>query len=246
MSLLSSVVTDDNVQTEEDVLMSSGPLESGIYPCTVSMAYLKKVDSGALFVVLHLKTDTGREIRQDLCIASGDAKGNKNYFEKDGEKKFLPGFNIMESLCLLTAKKPLSAMAEEEKLVNVYDFEAKAEVAKKVPVLIDLIDKPCYAGVIKQTVDKKQKGDDGEYHPTGDVRDENELDKIFRAEDRFTTAEIRGRAETATFFDRWSEKWTGFTRDRTSKKGAADTGAGTSKALAVAGATAKPTESLFG
>jgi hypothetical protein len=57
-----------------------------------------------------------------------------------------------------------------------------------------------------------------------------------------TTAEIRAKAEAATFVDSWEGKWTGKTRDRS--KGASGT-AGMPKAGAAAASTRRPSSSLF-
>lgn len=244
MNMLASLATDSAIADEKDSVGSGGPLESGIYNCKVALAYLSKATSGALGLVLTLKTDSGKDIRQTLWMTSGTAKGCKNYYEKDGEKFYLPGFNMANSLALLTTGKEISQLETETKVVKVYSPEAKAEVPTKVEVLVDMLDKDILAGLIKQTVDKTKKNEaTGAYEPTGETREENELDKLFRARDRMTTAEIRAQAETATFIETWDAKWTGKTRDKS--KGAAGT-AGVPKAAGAAPAAAKkPTTSLF-
>lgn len=243
MSLLASLATDSSIAEEKDSVGSSGPLESGLYNATVAMAYLTKSAGGALGLVLNLKTDTNREIRQTLWMTSGTAKGCKNYYEKDGEKFYLPGFNHANSLALLTCAKEISALETETKVVNVYSSEAKAEVPTKVEVPMDLLGKEIIVGLLKQTVDKTKKNEStGIYEATGETRDENEIDKMFRASDRMTTAEIRAHAESATFIDTWATKHTGKTRDKS--KGASGT-AGAPKAAGAAPAAKKPTTSLF-
>jgi len=244
MSLLASLTTDSDIADEKDSVGSGGPLESGLYHCTVAMAYLGKAASGALSLVLTLKTEAGKEVRQTLWMTSGTAKGCKNYYEKDGEKHYLPGFNHANSLALLTCGKEISQLETETKVVNVYSPEAKNEVPTKVEVPVDLLGKEILVGLIKQTVDKTKKNENtGIYEPTGDTREENELDKLFRARDRMTTAEIRGKAETAAFADTWDAKWTGKTRDKS--KGASGTAGAPKAAGAPAAAAKKPTTSLF-
>lgn len=51
-----------------------------------------------------------------------------------------------------------------------------------------------------------------------------EIDKLFRAKDRMTTAEIRAQAEEPSFIETWEQKWAGKTRDK-SKGAAANAGA---------------------
>ena len=245
MSLLANLATDATIKNEKDSIGGSGPVDSGLYPFTVAMAYLNIASSGAMGLVLNLKTEDGKEVRQTLWMTSGTAKGGKNYYEKDGEKHYLPGFIHANALCLLTVGKEISALETEDKVINVYSAEAKAEVPTKVKVFMDLLNQPIIAGMIKQTVDKTVKNDAGVYVPTGETREENEIDKFFRAKDRMTTAEIRAQADTATFIDSWDQKWTGKVKDRA--KGAAAGVAGVPKNLGAAPAgTKKPTTSLFG
>jgi hypothetical protein len=244
MNMLANLTTDDTIADEKDSVGGGGVLDSGIYAAKIAMAYLTKASSGALGLVLDLKTEAGKNLKQTLWMTSGTAKGCKNYYEKDGEKHYLPGFLHANALALLTVGKEISQLETENKVVNVYSYEAKAEVPTKVDVLMDLLNQEIIVGVIKQTVDKTKKNEaTGVYEPTGETREENDIDKLFRASDRMTTAEIRAQAETATFIETWSNKWTGQVKNKA--KGAQGT-AGAPKAAAGAPAAAKkPTTSLF-
>ena len=245
MSLLSNLTTDETIANERDSVGGNGPLDSGLYNFTVNTAYINKSKGGALGLVLNLKSDSGRDLRQTLWMTSGTAKGCKNYYEdKNGAKQYLPGFIHANALALLTVGKEISALDTETKVISVYSAEAKAEVPTKVDMLMDLLGQEVLAGVLKQTVDKTAQNDAGEYVPTGETREENEIDKFFRAKDRKTTAEIRGQAEEASFVETWEQKWTGKTRDRS--KGAAGAGVAGAPKAATAAAAKKPTTSLFG
>src|SRR4030095_2600545 len=179
MSLLANLATDSSIMNDKDSVGSGGVLDSGLYPAKVSLAYAKKSDGGARGLVLHLKTAEGREIRQTLWMTSGTAKGCKNYYEtKDGEKRYLPGFTLANSLVQLTLDKEIAALDTEVKVVNVYSADVKAEVPTKVDMLVELLGTEILVGVIKQTVDKTQKSDSGAYVPTGETREENEIDKF--------------------------------------------------------------------
>lgn len=241
MSLLKNLTSDDTIANEKDSVGGGGVLDSGLYTSTVTLAYLTKSAGGAVGLVLNAKTDQGRDIRQTIYMTSGDAKGNKNYYEKDGQKSYLPGFIAANALALLSTGKEISELDTEMKVVKVYNYEAKAEVPTKVEVIVDLIGKEIVIGLIKQTVDKTQKSDAGVYVPTGETRDENEIDKFFRASDKMTTAEIRAAANEPTFYNTWAAKWQGQVRNKA--KGASGT-AGAPKAGAAG--SKKPTASLFG
>jgi hypothetical protein len=247
MNLLASLSTDPSIADEKDSVGSGGTVNSGLYPSKIKLAYLNKSQGGALGLVLALKTEEGRDIKQTLWMTSGTAKGCKNYYEKDGNKNYLPGFLLANSLTLLTCGQEISSMTTETKVVNVYSPDTKAEVPTKVEMLMDLLDKDIIAGVIKQIVDKNQKNDaTGNYEPTGETREENEIDKFFRAKDRMTTAEIRAQATEPVFINTWEEKWAGKTRDKSTKGGGTAGVPKTAGAPAAATGTKKPTSSLFG
>lgn len=243
MSLLKNIATDDSIQNEKDSVGSGGPVESGLYPSKVALAYVMKAASGALGLVTHFKTEAGRELRETFWMTSGTAKGGKNYYEKDGQKHYLPGFNVANSLALLTVGKEISELDTETKVVNVYSKEASAEVPTKVEVVTDLLNQDVILGIIKQTVNKNVKTEAG-YVATAETREENTVDKIFRASDRKTTAEIRAQADEATFIDTWETKWAGNTRDRTQPVNGAPKGAPAAAANGAA-KSSKPTTSLF-
>ena len=247
MNMLANLTTDDTIASEKDsVGGSSGPLASGLYPMTVAMAHISKSDGGATGLVLSLKTQDNKEVRQTLWMTSGTAKGGKNYYEKDGVKNYLPGFLLAQSLCLLAAGKEVSAVDIEQKVINLYSYDAKAEVPTKVNVVMDLLNKQILVGMIKQTVDKNAKNAAGVYVPTGETREENEIDKLFHAETQLTTAEIKAKATEGVFVNTWAAKHTGVTRNKA--KGAAAGGTAGAPRLAGAGTAPganKPKESLF-
>lgn len=246
MSLLANLTTSNDIADEKDNLGGGNRVrESGLYPMTIALAYLTKSKGGALALNLELKDDTG-SIKQQLWMTSGTEKGCKNYYEKDGEKHYLPGFLQANAICLLSIGKEIATLDTEVKVVNLYNYDTKAEVPTKVDMLVDLIGQPILVGLLKQTVDKNVKDAAGNYVASGETREENEIDKIFRASDRMTTAEIRAQATEAAFAAKWEEKWAGKTKDKSTK--AAGT-AGAPKAAgapAAAGAGNKPTNSLFG
>ena len=240
---LANLVSDSDIQDEVDSLGgTSRTLESGVYAAKINVAYITKSKGEATGIVLHLTTVDDREIRQTLWATSGKAKGKKNYYEdKNGNKKYLPGFIHANALALLTVGKEISTLETEERVIKLWNKDAGGEIPTKVDMITDLVGKEIYVGLIKQTVDKTALSDSGEYAPTGETREENEIDKFFRAEDKMTTTEIRAQATEPAFFDAWSKKWTGVTKDRSTKVAAGST-AGAPKAAAAA----KPTTSLFG
>lgn len=215
MGILNNIAVDNDVKDDGDSLGGGFLVDSGVYPCEIEMAYVTVTDKESVAVNLHLKTDTGAVVRSQLWVQSGKAKGNKNYYtDKNGEKHYLPGFNQAEAVCLLTIGKHLSEVDTEEKVIKLYSFEAKAEVPTNVDVMSDLIGEQITVGIIKQTVDKNTKDANGNYVPSGETRDENEIDKFFRSKDDLTVAEVRASVDKAEFRDSWEKKWKGKVRDK--------------------------------
>lgn len=245
MSILSTLSTDDSIKVGADTLGAGGPLESGLYDFTVVVAYVTESSGGAIGLVLHLKTDTGREHRETLWMTSGKEKGRKNYYERDGVKHYLPGFEMADNLALLTVGQNINALETETKVVNVWSAEAGAEVPTKVNMVTDLLGQEIIGGVIKQIVDKNVKNDAGVYVPSGETREEAVLDKFFRKRDRMTAAEIRAKAEEPDFIERWNDKWEGQTRNRVKGAAAAGTAGVPKGAMAAQAAAKKPATSLF-
>lgn len=242
MSLLKTIKSDSSVENEKDSVGGGGVLESGLYPFKIVAAYVIKAASEAVGIVLNFENADKKRLRQTVYITSGKEKGCSNFYEdkKTGEKRYLPGFLMANSLALLTVGKEISDLDTEKRVVPVYNSEAKKEIPTEVDMIMELVGQEVLLGVLKQKVDKTTKDGAGKYVPTGETREENEIDKIFRASDRMTTAEIRGNAETAVFADTWSTKWAGVTKDKTSKV------AGTPGMPKAAGGTQKPATSLFG
>lgn len=239
MSLLKNLTSDSKIADEKDSVGST-LLDSNLYPAKVKLVYVTKSASGAIGLVVHLPTDNGKEVRETLWMSSGTAKGGKNYYEKDGEKRYLPGYLMATALSLLTVGKEVSDLDTETKVVNVYNPELKKEVPTKVEVPVELLNQEIYVGVIRERVDKTAKNDDGVYAPTGETREQNVIDKFFRASDKMTTTEIRAEAEEAKFFETWQKKWVDQVRDRTSKEGQ-----GAAAKTKAASQSNKPTTSLF-
>ena len=246
MSMLAALTTDNNIADEKDSVGGSRVRDSGLYPMKVALAYVSKASSGALALNVTFKDDDG-EVRQQFWMTSGTAKGGVNYYtDKQGQKQYLPGFVHANALTLLTVGKEIGQLETEKKVVNLYSATEKKEVPTQVDMLMDLIGQEVLLGVIKQTVDKTAKNEaTGQYEPTGETREENEVDKIFRARDKMTTAEIRAQAEQANFFAVWEQKWAGKVKDKATK--GANTGtAGVPRQAAAAGGNSRPTTSLFG
>ncbi|MDA3807743.1 MAG: hypothetical protein PF440_07505 [Thiomicrorhabdus sp.] len=242
--LFDDVQTDDSIVEDKDTLGGGfGPVDSGLYDLTIKYAYGHVSPNGAKAVSFVFKTEDGKEVKDTQYITSGTKKGVKNfYLDKDGKKNYLPGFSKVNSLCLLTAGKNISALTTEPNTIMLYNFDAKGDVATEVEMITDLVGKTITAGIIKQTEDKVKKNDQsGAYEATGETREVNEMDKYFRHSDGLTVTEIKAKSSEPVFKEKWSDKWTGQSRDKSTGTATA----GTPGAPNAYGADA-PKENLFG
>lgn len=190
----------EGVETEKDVVRSSGPMDTDLYQGIIKLAYTGKSQGGAMSVTVHIDMN-GRTHRETLWVTSGDAKGNLPYYTKqDGSKAYLPGYNVFSAMAQLAADKPAAKLGTEDKIVKLYDRDAKKEIPQTVPVITELLDKPIYVGLVKQVEDKTSKNEaTGEYEPTGETRELNLIDKLFRASDKKTVAEAKDPNAEAVF-----------------------------------------------
>lgn len=250
MSLLANLTSDESIEESGDSVGGGnyGPLESGIYACNIKLAYLSESTGGAACLNLHLETDAGLEVRQAIYLSSGRKKGQKNTYEtKDGKRKYLPGYELGMHLGLLTCGLEPSDWDVEEKVVSLWNSEAKKEVPTAVDVVMSLTGQAIKAGLLKVIEDKNVQDESGNYVPSGETREINDVDKFFRASDNMTVTEIKAEELTeGAFLPVWEEKWAGKTRDKSTKDAKGPNGNVTSGAFGKAAASApQPKQSLF-
>jgi hypothetical protein len=215
-------LTTDGLEAVGDRLGGYSVLETGVYPAKVKLAYAGKSASSNAQSITVLFDMNGREHRETFWITNKNGE-NFSTDAKDPTKRTpLPGFTTVDDLCLLTTGVSLTEQTVEEKVVALYDYELKRDVPQNVPVILDLLNKPVLVGLVRQTVDKTKKNDDGDYVPTGETRDENVTDKLFHHETKRTVAEYRQNVQEPVFHDKWSDKNKGVTRNRS--KGAGTNG----------------------
>lgn len=204
------------------------PNETDIYDATIKVAYAGKSAAGAQSVTVI--ADIGdREYRETFYVT--DREG-KNYYEakdkdgnKTGNKRALPGFTVVEDICLVTTGEPLSEQDAEEKQVKIYNPETKQEEPTGVMVLTGLTNQKVKLGIIKATENKSEKNQQtGNYDLIADTREVNFVDKVFHAEQKMTVVEAKNGATEASFHDAWLEKNKGVIQDRRKLKDGAQGG----------------------
>lgn len=244
-------LTDEGLEKSEDRVGGGyQPKDTDIYHATCMMAYALKSAQGAQGVFLEFKFDDGSTYRETVYVTN--KKGENFFLNKDdtSKKVKLPGYVVMNDLCLVMTDKPLAQQDDEEKVVKIYDFETRSDVPKSVPVLVELLGKTVFLA-IGNTLENKSKKEGDKYVPTADERNVNNIEKVFHDPTMLTTTEAENGKTEGEFHKSWLERNKGVVRDkRTIKDGQGGTtgrpgGATASSGPPSAGAAA-PRQSLFG
>lgn len=253
MSAVFGNLKKDGLEESEDRIGGGGfNFDTDIYLATVKAAYAGASAGGAQSVTLLLTIGEGKdakEYRETIYVTN--RKGENWFLNKDDKTKKvpLPGFTIIDDLCMMTTDAPLAEQEAEEKVINVYDFEHKKEMPKAVPMLTALLGKQAYVGIVKNLENKTEKQGD-EYVAIADTRETNNIEKIFHYPSKLTMVEARNGADEAKFFDSWSDRNKGNTRDKRSIKdgeGGSSSKPGSGKAPPQAGSSSGGArKSLFG
>ena len=165
-----------------------------------------------------LENSEGKELKESLCIRSGNEKGNKTYYVKNGKNIALPGYSISDSMCISATGEglPKAMEAREKKQIKSWDSEKQKEGPVERDVLMSLTNKPVKVAVHQVIEDKQVKNvATGQYEPSGLTRTINKC-KFFGNKDGKTAEEIKAKKE-AGFFSKWAEKNTGVVINEASK-----------------------------
>lgn len=202
------------------------PFPSGLYDGTIKLAYAGQSKNGAQSVTLHVDIN-GKELRETIYITN--RKGENFYVDKnDATKKHpLPGFTLIDDICLLITQEGLVDQETETKTVKLYNFDEGKEVNTPVECLTALHGQPISLGVICEIVDKNVQDQGGNWVPGGETREQNKIDKVFDPETGRTVNEYRNEVATPEFRDAWAKKNDG-AEPQNNAKGAAKGGAGAS------------------
>lgn len=215
-TLFGNLKSDGLEASTDNIGGGSFTRESDIYSGKIKMAYAG-AKSGARFVNLIVDLPDGKEYKETVYVTN---KAGENFYlnKSDNSKKVpLPGFTTIDDICLCATGKPLAEQDAEEKIVKIYDFEAKAELPTSVPVLIELLGQDISLAILKVTENKQAKNASGVYEATAETRDINSIDKVFNTDTHMTVVEARNKAEAPVFWDSWLKRNKGKTRDKTSK-----------------------------
>jgi hypothetical protein len=255
MSLFGNLKSEGLEEATDRLGGGFGAIETNIYSGIIKALYAGQSAQGARNVTL-ITDFGGREYRETIYITN---RAGENWFaakDKDGKatgkKAPLPGFTLVDDICLIATGKPLAEQEAEDKVVKVYDAEAQKELPKSVPMIVEAIGKPISLA-IQKTLENKSVKEGDVYVPTAETREVNNSEKAFDTDTKMSVVEAKAGAEKPAFWDAWLEKNKGKTRDkRTLKEGEAGAAGAPPKARAAGSATppaanqAAPRKSLFG
>lgn len=238
-------LTTDGLEAARDVLGGGGAIDSDAYDGVIKLAYTGKSSGGAHFLAVHIDIN-GREYRETLYVTN---KQGQNFYHPKGDqskKAPLPGFTTANDLALLSTGQALNEQTFEEKVVKLYDFDARQELPQKVTAVTSMMGQEIAVGILKNIEDKTKLNEGtGNYDPTGETRETNNIDKVFHAETKKTVSEFTAKVESAEFYGKWVNKNKGQVRDK-STGASGKAGVPGSKAPGGAAKSAAPSKSLFG
>ena len=223
-------------EKEKDVLGGRSLLPTGVYEGKLEVVYITKSAKGAQ--AFNLVVDiNGKKVRDQIYVTNRE--GGVTY-TKDGKKYPLPGYSLMNALAKLTIGKEIPQLSFENKLVKIYNYELKKEVATEVPVAVELTGETVKLGIEYLRENKNAQDQAGNYVATSETRDSNVIVRVFHVKTNQTAAEYDAQAP-AEFMGLWLKEFEGKMRDRSKpvSGGAAPAAAATSGAAA-------PKTSLFG
>ena len=212
-------LTSDGLEETQDRLGGFSLWDTDIYTGTIKYAYAGASSGGAQFIGLSFESG-GKEYREDIYITN--KKGENFFINKDDKTKKvpLPGFVIIDDICLAVTGSPLSEQADEEKVIKLYDYDEKKEVPKTVDMLTGLVGQEVSLAIYKNLVNKQAKNaTTGDYEDTDETRETNSIEKVFHTETKMTIAEARNGKETGEFWDGWLNRHKGKVRDNRKNKG---------------------------
>lgn len=219
MGMFSNLKRTSDIEESKDTL-GGFILESDIYTTNIVTAYSDFFKSGAQYInvkFLVTKPDgSTQNFNERFTITN--KQGSIFYVGKDGKKHALPGYEIMDDMCLLTTGKTLAEQETEKKVLMIWNSNEGKEVPTEVDCLVDLFGKDILLAIQKIRRNKQVADASGKYIDSKEEQFLNQSRKVFDAEYKATVPEIRTAernnvAPEATFINKWLAKNKGVTLD---------------------------------
>lgn len=182
---------------EDRVGGGGGPLSTDIYPGKIKGVYFGKSEgskSRSVTVMVDVMVE-GKPVSKNFTEWVTNRDGKATY-TKDGKTQNLPGYNRINTLCMLLTGKDITELEVEERVLAIYDFDQQKEVNKSVPCFADLHGEEIQMA-IQEVIEFKQKKNEntGEYEDTDQTRSVNNIVKFMPADKPVTLSELKQFAE---------------------------------------------------
>jgi len=237
-------ISTEGAEEQQDRLGGSFTIDTGLYDGVIKLAYVLPASKSSSKCIVTVIDYGGKEITDRTWIFN---KKGEAMYEKNGKKFMLPGYELINDLCLVATGYNLKEQKVEDKVIKVYDPESKKEVDKNMPVITSILGKTISAAVLKVIENKQEKvGDD--YVDTNEKRELNQTDKFFHTPTKKTVVELTKKLDIPVadlFYTKWGEKNSGVTRDNFKSVAGAVNGALQSGSGAPT-SSAKKSTNLFG
>lgn len=199
-------------EKEKDVLGGRAPLPTDAYDGKIVVAYITTSTGGARAFNFVIDIN-GKLVRETIYVTN---KQGQVVYVKDGKKYPLPGYSLVNAITKLTIGKEIPQLTFENKLVKIWNFELKKDVATEVPVAVELVGEAVNLGIELIRENKQQKDQAGNYVDTAEIREVNSITRVFHTKTGQTAAEYDAQAP-AEFKALWLKEFKGKVRDKTNK-----------------------------
>lgn len=183
--------------------------ESGIQLAMFTEAFLTESKNGAY--ALNLKSVDKDQNERSYQIYFTNR--NKEVFysdKKTGDKRMLPGYQLINNICLAACGKTFQevAAASKKKVIDLYDRESRKEIPTETTTYPAMCKKVLKLGVIKISKNKYVKGKE-----VNERVEVNEINMVFRKADDLTPKEASEKAKEPKAYAKWVKYWDGRVKD---------------------------------
>ena len=216
MGLFSNVKSSTKTEKVTDRVGGFVIHETGVYEATLRRMYASKADSGSLGVTLELDLFTDpnsdKTTRMTKTIYVTNSEG-ENFFisQKDNKQYMNSGWLMIDAIANFATdgEAGLAELETEEVFIKrTVDGQETTVTVEGYPEVADL---SLNIGLMKvnKPVSKKV---DGKWVDTEEMRDENEIERIFN-EEGFTFLEWEAnQLDAPEFINKWEKEWKGKTK----------------------------------
>lgn len=211
MSIQSFDINFDDFDDDfnEDRVGGFSALEADIYGGVIKTLYKQQNDTEnsktkSFVIEIDILSEDNKARNYREVIFYSNREGIETYVDKNTKKlRPMVGLVRMNELANLLTGENLDKANVEMRVVKKYDSQLKKEVETEVPMFIDFIDQKIKFGVIKKSKEKMAKDNFGIYNvPTGEMVEENSIDKFFDYDTNKTAKELKEDKE-AENYDKW-------------------------------------------